>query len=204
MAEPVARPRITAIVLAAGMSRRMQGPNKLLLPLHGSTVLARYLDLLAEVALHERIVVLGHERERLRPLLAGRDLRTVENPHFADGLTRSIQAGVAAAAPADGLMICLADQVLLAAQELEALIGYFAKQRAGAVIVRPAWQGRLGHPVLFDACYREEILALTDPDGCRAVLARHAAAVRLYNSPHVGFYADLDTPDDYAALSSPG
>ncbi len=200
MAEPLGWPKVSAIVLAAGMSRRMQGPNKLLLPLHGSTVLARYLDQLAEVKLHERIVVLGHQRECLRPTLAGRHLRVVENPDFATGLTSSIQAGVAAAGRADGLMICLADQVLLAAHELEGLIACFAKQRGQGVIVRPAWQGRLGHPVLFAACFRDEILALTDPDGCRAVLARHPSAVRHYPSPHAGFYADLDTPDDYAAL----
>ncbi len=202
MAERKPWPRISAILLAAGQSRRMAGPNKLLLPLHGLTVLEHQLELLAQLPFLERIVVLGHQAERIQPLLAAHPFRVVLNASFESGMTSSIQAGVAAAAhDAEGFLICLADQISLSPEPLTGLIDHFARHRGAPAIVRPSWQGRFGNPVLFHAAFRDALLAVPEADGCRSLLARHPAAVRLFPSQHGGFYADLDTPGDYAALA---
>ncbi len=87
-AEPVAAEgrRVAAIVLAAGRSTRMGGPNKLLAEIGGRPL----VRIAAEEALASRarpvIVVTGHQRERVETALAGLDVTCVHNPDFAAGL----------------------------------------------------------------------------------------------------------------------
>ena len=111
-AEPpaAAQRRIAAIVLAAGRSTRMGGPNKLLAEIGGRPL----VRIAAEAALASRarpvIVVTGHQREQVEEALAGLPVRLVHNPDFADGLGTSLKAGIAAVpADADGAIVCLGD-----------------------------------------------------------------------------------------------
>ncbi len=61
--------RVTAVVLAAGQSRRM-GTNKLLLPWGNTTVLGQTLANVRASAAHDLLLVTGHERERVEALAA--------------------------------------------------------------------------------------------------------------------------------------
>src|SRR5205085_4422834 len=102
--------RVAAIVLAAGRSTRMGGPNKLLAEIKGKPL----VRIAAETALASRaapvIVVTGHERERVEKALAGLNVRLVHNPDFAQGLSTSLKAGIAAVpAHADWFVVCLAE-----------------------------------------------------------------------------------------------
>src|SRR5262249_22248058 len=91
--------RIAAVVLAAGRSTRMGGPNKLLAEIRGRPL----VRITVETALASRadpvIVVTGHERDRVEQALAGLDVRLVHNPDYADGLSTSLKAGIAAVPP---------------------------------------------------------------------------------------------------------
>ena len=102
--------RIAALVLAAGRSTRMGGPNKLLAEIDGRPL----VRIAAEQALASRaspvIVVTGHQRERVERALAGLPVTFVHNPDFAEGLSTSLKAGIAAVpAEADGAIVCLGD-----------------------------------------------------------------------------------------------
>src|SRR5262249_11992539 len=89
------RRRIAAVVLAAGRSTRM-GSNKLVAELNGKPL----VRIAVEQALASRadpvVVVTGHERERVEKALAGLDVRFMHNPNFAEGLSTSLKAGLAA------------------------------------------------------------------------------------------------------------
>src|SRR5205814_5377025 len=88
--------RIAAVVLAAGRSTRMGGPNKLVAEIGGKPL----VRIAAEQALASRaqpvLVVTGHDRERIEAALSGLAVRFVYNPDFADGLGTSLRAGIAA------------------------------------------------------------------------------------------------------------
>src|SRR5882757_1660173 len=110
--EPVAvgAHSIAAVVLAAGRSTRMGGPNKLIAEIGGKPL----VRIAAEQALGSRakpvIVVTGHQRERVAAALAGLPVRLVHNPDFADGLATSVKVGIAALpAEVDGAIVCLGD-----------------------------------------------------------------------------------------------
>src|SRR3954451_16093015 len=105
---------ITAIVLAAGESRRM-GRLKLLLPFGTRTVIETVVDSLRASPVDEILVVTGHQSEVIEAALARAPARIVRNPDYRSGMLSSVQCGVAASAPETSwFLIALADQPQLA------------------------------------------------------------------------------------------
>ncbi len=105
---------ITAIILAAGESRRYGHANKLFLPYRDKTLIEHTVDVVSASRVTELVVVLGHEAERVRAVLGDRQIVIVENPSYRQGMVTTIQAGIRAAwAGIDGWMICLSDLPLL-------------------------------------------------------------------------------------------
>jgi len=196
----------TAILLAAGLSRRMGAANKLLLPFGDSTVVETTLSRLLASSVQE-IVLVGSElsMEHLKPLESDR-VRLVNNPNYEQGMTSSIQAGVAACgASAAGFMICLGDQPLIETGTYETILNQFSgsAQENSAVIVLPFFDGRKGNPVIFSAAYRKAILAHQEPEGCKGIVqANKAHAIRV-DVADAGILTDIDTPADYDRASRP-
>ena len=189
---------ISAVLLAAGLSRRM-GRNKLLLPLGGRTLLEHSLQALLDSAAGETVVVIGHEADRVRPLLGRYPVRVVENPDYAQGMSTSLRAGVAAVSPqAVAVLIALADQPLVGRQDIDRLIE--AYRRTGKKIVVPSVGDRRGNPVLLDLSLRPEIERLTGDTGGRHILHSHPDDIEPVPMPTGGSLFDVDTADDYRAL----
>jgi molybdenum cofactor cytidylyltransferase len=150
----------------------------------------------------ETVVVLGHEAERVRPLLAGRPLTLVENRAYAEGMAGSIRTGLdAAPAERDGYLICLTDLPLLETADLERLLEAFAARPAGKDILLPVHEGRRGNPVLFAARYAPEVAGASGPiGGCKGIVQRHPERVGLVELGNDHALWDLDTPEDYRRL----
>lgn len=194
--------KVSAIVLAAGESKRMAGRNKLLLPLEEKTIVECAVDAILEARVDDVIVVLGHEAAAIQKVLQKRALRFTFNPNFRGGMASSIQAGVAALAPpAQSVMIALADQPLITTAEINFLIAEFARATEKSIGV-PTFNGQRGNPVLFDLRYREELLALQGEVGGKSILARHPEAILEVALPAGNILVDADTPEAYARLSA--
>ena len=194
--------KVSAIVLAAGESKRMAGRNKLLLPLGGKTIIECTVDAILEAMVDDIIVVLGHEAAAIQKVLHKRSLRFTFNPNYRGGMASSIQAGVAALAPpAQTVMIALADQPLITTAEINFLIAEFARATEKSIGV-PTFNGQRGNPVLFDLRYRDEMLALQGEVGGKSILARHPEAILEVALPAENILVDADTPEAYARLSA--
>jgi molybdenum cofactor cytidylyltransferase len=185
---------VAAIILAAGRSTRMGGPNKLLAELNGKPL----VRIVAEQALASKatsvIVVTGHQAEQVEQALLGLTISVVHNPDFAEGLAGSVKTGIAAVpAEADGVVVCLGDMPLIDAQLIDRLIEAFAPDR-GALIALPVSDGRRGNPVLWSRRFFGELMTLDGDIGARHLIARHAEAVaEVLVEGHAAFL-DIDTP----------
>jgi molybdenum cofactor cytidylyltransferase len=190
--------RVTAVVLAAGLGRRM-GRVKLALPLSGQPILRHVVDAALASEADEVLVVLGHHAAELRALLPANDrLRTVLNPDYASGQSSSVRAAVGALpATADAALFLLGDQPTLTPAILNTVIRAFAAHPTP--VVQPEYRGAPGHPVLFAHALFSELLAVSGDEGGRDVLRRHLAersAVALdCDTP-----GDVDTAADYESL----
>ncbi|MBI1206401.1 MAG: NTP transferase domain-containing protein [Azospirillum sp.] len=194
------RPRIAALVLAAGRSTRMGGPNKLLSPLDGIAMVARVVDAVLASSARPVVVVTGHQGEAVRAALAGRAVEFADNPQFAQGLSTSLKTGLAALPDdVDGVLVCLGDMPEVSAGVLDRLIAAYAPAEGRAICV-PTFQGKRGNPVLWDRGFFGEIGALAGDVGARHLIGLHAEVVCEVAIDEAGVLADIDTPEALARL----
>ena len=196
-AEPpaVAPRRVAAVVLAAGRSTRMGGPNKLLADIARRPL----VRIAAEEALASRakpvIVVTGHQREQVEKALAGLPVELVHNPDFADGLGTSVRAGIAAVpADADGAIVCLGDMPQVDAGLIDRLIAAFDPDQ-GALVVMPTFEGRRGNPVLWSRRFFPDLTAIEGDVGARHLIGRYSEAVVEVPLEGKAALVDVDTPE---------
>ncbi|MCC6698861.1 MAG: nucleotidyltransferase family protein [Candidatus Hydrogenedentes bacterium] len=186
---------ITAIVLAAGESRRM-GRQKLLLPYGGRTVIEHIVGQVLDSEVSQTIVVTGHDAEAVKKVLLGRPVTIVENARYREGMLTSIRRGLQEVHPeAEAFMVVLGDQPSVTRRLINELIRGF--QASGRDIVVPLYDDDTGHPIIISTRYREEIMTRFDDTGLRGLIYGYPECVHRLpvNMPEV--LRDMDTPEDY-------
>jgi molybdenum cofactor cytidylyltransferase len=203
-AAPRARTPIAAIVLAAGRSTRMGPLNKLLARLpDGQAMVARTLANVTASGAHPVLVVTGHEEEAIRQALAGESrIRFVHAETFADGMSASLQAGIAAlAGEIGGALICLGDMPLVPPAVLREIIAAWDPDE-GREIVIPIHDGQRGNPVLWGRRFFPELLNLQGDAGARQILHHHMEFVFELPVASDSVLRDFDTAEALATLST--
>jgi len=186
---------ITAIILAAGESKRM-GEPKMLLPWGRSTVLQTVVSTFQAAGVDEVLVVTGAGREQVE-MLIGRSVQTAFNAGYAQGeMLSSIHVGLAAKMrEANAALIGLGDQPQVQLKTVQRLLQ--ARIQTGASIIVPSHQKHRGHPWLVARPHWEEILAMQAPQTMRDFFKAHAREIVYIEVDNPSVLADLDTPDDY-------
>ncbi len=187
-------PRVEAILLAAGESRRM-GHLKPLLRVGELTFVERLTGALLE-AVSRVVVVLGAGAEEVRRALPS-DSRVVpvENPDYRRGQMSSLRIGLGAISDYAGAAIVhLSDHPLVSAATFCAVVEEY--RRGGGPIVIARYRGKRGHPVLFSRLLFAELMSVGDEQGARAVVDREPARVTYIEVEDRGVTMDLDTPAD--------
>ena len=143
----------------------------------------------------------GHQEAEIRAALAGMDLAFVHNPDYAEGLSTSLAAGLAALPPGiDGAVVCLGDMPRVTAALIDRLIDAFDPP-AGRAICLPTHLGKRGNPVLWAARFFAEIQAVEGDVGARHLIGEHAVLVHEVECDDDGVLIDVDTPDALTALA---
>jgi molybdenum cofactor cytidylyltransferase len=190
----------SAVVLAAGLSSRMQGQHKLLLPVDGQPAVRRTVSALAAAGPEEIVVVTGFRGRAVMEALVDLPVTFQSNPRYEEGQMTSVAAGVAALrAPCSVVLVCLADQVLLETADYRELIDAFAAMPRGSILI-PVFNGQRGNPVAFSASYAAEVISGHVNPGCRKLIAEHPDEVFIHEAAHDRFIIDMDTPEDYAGI----
>ena len=189
---------IAAIVLAAGLSRRM-GVFKPLLPFGDSTVIESCINNLRAAGVEEIVVVTGHRSDDVRAQLEHCPVTFTLNPEPASEMSVSIALGVRQIHNnTKAVLITPVDHPAVPPEIIKAVIEEW--RRSQYTLIQPAFESRGGHPVLVDLCYRDELLHLDPQSGLRSLFAeRREQVLRLpVSSPLVA--RDMDTWEDYLDL----
>lgn len=190
----------TAIILAAGLSRRMGERNKLLLPINGVPMIRHMVDVYSAVTQAPVLVVTGHQADAVEACLNGCDVHTVYNPDFEMGQQTSVVCGLRAAGGSAPMLIGLGDQPSLTAEDLKALLAtHYATDPARISI--PMSEDRRGNPIVVPAALRNRLLEDPRSPGCKSFTRAHPEHVQFHPLQSPGYYADIDTPEAYEALA---
>ncbi len=198
-AAPARLPRIAAVVLAAGQSRRMGPANKLLAEVDGAAMLQRALEAARASQAASLLVVTGHERERIE---AAVDAPTVHNPDYADGLSTSLAAGIAALPEdIDGAVVLLGDMPFVSAVHIDRLIAAFNPVEGRSICV-PTFNGKRGNPVLWGRELFAEMRAVSGDVGAKHLIGANGDLLVEVPMPDAGILRDIDTPGSLAEARS--
>lgn len=200
-AAPRSAPTIAAVVLAAGRSRRMAPHNKLLITdKSGKSMVARVVDNVLSSNARPILVVTGHMAEQVEHELGGRPVRYVHADDYAEGLSASLKAGIAAVPPeCAAAVVCLGDMPLVTGRMIDRLLSMYDPDE-GRLIVLPTFRGKQGNPMLWDRRFFPEILQITGDSGARFLTGKHAANVAEVEMADDAVLRDFDTTDSLATL----
>jgi len=186
---------ISAIILAAGESKRM-GQPKMLLKWGATTVINKVIATFQEAGVDDILVVLGGAKEQVEQAI-GDSASMVFNASYAQGeMLSSVQAGLVGMKPeTDAVLIGLGDQPQVEAGTVRLVMESY--RRTGAAIVVPSYRMHRGHPWLVARTHWNTILRMHTPDSPREFLNRQSPEICYVDVDSPGILQDLDTPEDY-------
>jgi len=195
-------PKIAAIVLAAGQSRRMGAKNKLLAEIDGKPMVSRIAEIVSSSKATPVVAVVGHEATQVSAVLSGVHLTLTENANFADGLSTSLIAGLDALPnDVDGVIICLGDMPKVDASVIDKLIAAFDPLEGRAICV-PTFDGKQGNPILLARRFFGEMREITGDRGARHLINDYNELTCEVEMTEDGVLFDVDTPKMLAALTA--
>lgn len=190
--------KIGALILAAGLSRRM-GTFKPLLPLGEVTVIEQTVLSVLSGGAESAVVVTGHRADEVEALLRrrfGDRVRFIRNPDFSTtDMLCSVRLGAAILPDCEAFFLLPGDMPAVSPETFRALLD--ARRRQGGLLVFPTSSGRRTHPPLVDAALIPEILSFRGGDGLRGLWRAHEGDSVFVPVPDPGVTLDLDTPEDY-------
>jgi molybdenum cofactor cytidylyltransferase len=194
---------ISAIILAAGQSKRM-GQPKMLLPWEDGTVLTHVIDIFRRAGVDDILVVTGGAREQVEKLVSSLNVRTVYNKEYAAAeMLSSIQCGIQALSRnerGDAVLIGLGDQPQVQERSVRRVREAFQESKSNLIV--PSYQMRRGHPWLVARPLWGELLKLDLSQSPRDFLNAHQDEIQYVNVDDATILADLDTPEDYKRWQS--
>jgi molybdenum cofactor cytidylyltransferase len=189
---------ISAIILAAGESKRM-GQPKMLLPWGSTTVLGQVISTYRAAGVGQVLVVTGGARQQVEAIAHRAGASSVFNESYANGeMLASLQLGLRSLLgleEVDAALIGLGDQPQVQAGCVRQICDVFQSQAARLIV--PSYQRRRGHPWLVTRSLWSELLELQSPRSPRDFLNGHAAEILYVDVDTPSILADLDTPQDY-------
>jgi molybdenum cofactor cytidylyltransferase len=195
---------LAAIILAAGESTRMGRPKALLPDPDGRPFVVRLAGTFMAAGVPHVIVVGGSQAAAISAALDAAHFPikpvVVTNPNPELGQVSSLWVGLDAAerAGAKAVLVTLVDIPMVRVETVDRVLSAWQERRAP--IVRPAFDGRHGHPVLFDRSIFPALRSAPLDEGARAVVHAHAAEITNVDVDDEGCVTDVDTPADYQKL----
>ncbi len=188
--------RVTAVLLAAGQSKRM-GRTKQLLPWGKTTVLGQTIRNIKETAVSDMVVVSGHRAAEIEAIATAEGVRTLHNPHYAQSeMVGSLQTAVSQLAEKEtAVLVMLADQPMVSPAIVEQLL--IAYWQGKGKLIAPTYKGRRGNPVLIGRDYFAELLALSPDEPPRTLLQKYANDLYFVPVKSDAILRDLDSEAVY-------
>ena len=190
---------ISAIILAAGESRRM-GQPKMLLPWGDTTVLGQVISTYQAAGVEDILVVTGGSHEQVMQIVHEYRARSVFNEAYSRGemlssLQRGLESLLQDRAEVEAALIGLGDQPQVQARCVHLICDAYRRQRARLIV--PSIQMRRGHPWLVARSLWKDLLEMKAPQSPRDFLNQHAGEILYVEVDTPSVLADLDTPEDY-------
>jgi len=186
---------ISAILLAAGESKRMDGENKLTKKIKGIPLIQRSVKNILDSSIDELIIIIGHQGETIRNLInTNKKIKFIFNNDYKSGMASSIKIGLNnLSEKTQAFFICLADMPLVNKEIYNQLI----KHSKNKEIIVPTYKNTQGNPVLFSILMKNKITNIEGDCGAKNILELNKDKILNIDIKDLDLAKDYDTPDDF-------
>ena len=186
---------ISAILLAAGQSKRMEGENKLTKKINNYSLINHSVKNILNSSIDEVVIVLGHQSVIIEKLIEKNEkIKFVLNKNFKDGISSSIKIGLnALSKETDAFFICLGDMPLISENIYNKLI----KFKNDKEIIVPTYKGCQGNPILFSKSMIKEIMTIKGDNGAKKILKLNRNRSLYLETYDENITKDFNTKDNF-------
>ena len=186
---------ISAILLTAGQSKRMNGENKLTKKIQGVPLIKHSVKKIMASSIDDLIVVLGHQKEIIEKLIDKNEkIKFVFNKDFESGMASSIKTGLNnLSKKTEAFFICLGDMPMVSHDIYNQLI----KSKDNKEIIVPTYKGQQGNPVLFNKSMKEKILDITGDSGAKKIFELNKDKILNLEINDQSITKGFDTQDNF-------
>ena len=186
---------ISAILLAAGQSKRMNGENKLTKEIQGIPIIKHSVKNILASSIDELIIVLGHQKETIEKLINKNEkIKFVFNKDFESGMASSIKEGLNHLSKnTEAFFICLGDMPMVNSDIYNQLI----KSRSQKDILVPTYKSQQGNPILFNKSLKEKIMSITGDIGAKKILELNKDKILNFEVNDQSIIKNFNTLDDF-------
>ena len=196
---------ISSILLAAGLSSRMNGENKLTKKIKGIPLINYTIKNILGSSVNELIIVLGHEKEAIENLIEkNKKIKVVYNKEYKNGISTSIKIGLKNISKyTEAFFICLGDMPSVNQNIYNKLIkaryNYNKKlnRKHKKDIFIPVYDEINGNPILFSSLMKSQIMSLEGDKGAKTIVNSNsdkALSIKINNKSVI---EDFDTSESF-------
>jgi len=186
---------ISAILLAAGESKRMKGENKLTKNINGVALIKHSVNNILESSIDELIIVVGHKSEELKNIInTNKKIKFIYNNNYKSGMASSIKVGLNnLSKKTQAFLICLADMPMISKEIYNQLIRYSKNKE----IIVPVYKNQQGNPVLFSISMKDIIMNIEGDAGAKKILENNKDKVFELEINNQGILKNYNTPNNF-------
>ena len=186
---------ISAILLAAGQSKRMNGENKLIKEIQGIPLIKLSVKNILASSIDELIVVLGYQKEIVEKLIDKNEkIKFVFNKDFESGMASSIKTGLNnLSEKTEAFFICLGDMPMVNQDVYNQLI----RSRNNKEIIIPIYKGQQGNPILFSKSMKSIIISIEGDIGAKKILEQNKDKILKVKIDDINITKDFNTKDNF-------
>ena len=189
---------ISAILLAAGQSKRMNGVNKLTKEIQDIPLIKLSVKNILASSIDELIVVLGYQKEIIEKLIVKNEkIKFVFNKDFESGMASSIKTGLDnLSEETEAFFICLGDMPMVSHDIYDQLI----KSKDNKEIIVPTYKGQQGNPILFNKSMKEKVIDISGDVGAKKILELNKDKILSLEINNQSITRSFDTQDNFNSL----
>ena len=189
---------ISAILLAAGQSKRMNGENKLSKESQGIPLIKHSVKNILASSIDELIVILGYQKDIIEKLIDKNEkIKIIFNKDFESGMASSIKTGLDnLSEKSEAFFICLGDMPMVSHNIYDQLV----KSKDNKEIIVPTYKGQQGNPVLFDKSMKEKIINISGDAGAKKILELNKDKILNLKINDQSITRSFNTQDDFSSL----
>ena len=186
---------ISAILLAAGESKRMNGENKLTKNINGKPLIKRSVQNILDSSIDEIIIIIGYQSEIIKNIInKNKKIKFIFNNDYKSGMASSIKIGINnLSKKTEAFFICLGDMPMINKKIYNQLI----KHKKNKEIIVPTYKNQQGNPVLFSILMKDEIMNIEGDSGAKKILKKNKDKILNLETNDLGILKNYNTPDNF-------